>query len=424
MVAPFPFRRRIRAVPGLLFSSIFLWCIVAIPSVPSSAGAAGNDLQEGVKLYNEGRFEEALPLFESALDDDRSSPAAIRGLAATLHALGRKRYVAGDLEGAAGYLERAVEYQPEEADSHLLLAAVYFRQGELYEARRAADEVLSLREGHPQAHELLGDISYQEGYLTRAVPEWEAALEGAGRHAARLRARIERAERESDAESSFGREVSVHFTLQYDDTVPDDIAAAILEEMEQAYDAIGSELGNYPEGDIPVILYSKVVFTEITRNPLWVAGSFDGKIRVPVRGLTSARDVYRLRPILTHELAHAFIQRMAPRGLPLWFQEGLAKHFEGFASEHAYSYLESNAGAFPRSLDGLNGGLRGRTGQVQAAYLASLLALRILIDEEGFWSVRTILESVGRGVPFATAFAEETRLSLAEFQERWAASLP
>lgn len=424
MVLAFAYHHLTPPIRHPLFASIFLWCLVAIPPVPTPAVAAGSDLQEGVKLYNEGRFDKALPLFESALDDDLSSPAATRNLAATLNALGQKRYVAGDFEGAAEYLERALEYLPEEPEIHLLLAAVYFRQGELYEARRSADEVLSLREGHPQAHELLGDISYQEGYLTRAVPEWEAALEGAGPHAQRLRAKIERAERESDAESSFGREVSVHFTLQYDDTVPDGIASAILEEMEQAYDAIGAELGKYPEGDIPVILYSKVVFTEITRNPLWVAGSFDGKIRVPVRGLTSERDVYRLRPILTHELAHAFILQMAPRGLPLWFQEGLAKHFEGFPTEHAYSYLEKNAGAFPRSLDGLNAGLRGRAGPVQASYMASLLALRTLIDEEGFWSVRTILESVGRGVPFSAAFTEETRLSLAEFQERWTASLP
>jgi len=424
MIAAFPSHRLISTIRRLLYTSILVCCFVAVLSTPSPADSADSDLREGVKMYNKGRFKEALPLFESALDNDPSSAAVTRNLAATLNALGQKRYLAGDLEGAAEYLERAVEHLPEEPEIHLLLAAIYFRQGELYEARRAADEVLSLREGHPQAHELLGDISYQEGYLTRAVPEWEAALEGAGPHAARLKAKIERAERESDAESSFGREVSVHFTLQYDDTVPDGIATAILEEMEQAYDAIGSELGRYPEGDIPVILYSKVVFTEITRNPLWVAGSFDGKIRVPVRGLASGRDVYRLRPILTHELAHAFIQQMAPRGLPLWFQEGLAKHFEGLPAEHAHSYLERHSGAFPRSLDGLNQGLRGRAGPVQASYLASLLAVRTLIDEEGFWSVRTILESVGRGVPFSSAFAEETRLSLAEFQERWSASLP
>jgi tetratricopeptide (TPR) repeat protein len=424
MVDSFTSHRLIFHLRRLLFPSIFLWCSVTLPYLPSPAGASGRDLQEGARLYNEGRFVEALPFFESALEDDPSSAAVTRNLATTLNALGQKRYVAGDFERAAEYLERAVEHLPEEPEIHLLLAAIYFRQGELYEARRAADEVLSLREGHPQAHELLGDISYQEGYLTRAVPEWEAALEKAGPHAARLRAKIERAERESDAESSFSREVSVHFTLQYDDTVPDGIATAILEEMEQAYDMIGAELGEYPEGDIPVILYSKVVFTEITRNPLWVAGSFDGKIRVPVRGLTSGRDVHRLRPILTHELAHAFIQQMAPQGLPLWFQEGLAKHFEGFATEHAYSYLERNAGGFPRSLDGLNAGLRGQSGTVQASYLASLLALRTLIDEEGFWSVRTILESVGSGVPFSTAFSEETRLTLTEFQERWAASLP
>ena len=416
--APHPapsFRRR------LAFISLFCALLFLFFASPSAAADA---LQRGAELYGEGRFEEALPLFEEALDENPSSASAIRHLAATLNTLGQRRYGAGDLEGAVEYLEKAVELLPAEPALHLLLGAIYFRQGELYDARRAADEVLSLQEGNPQAHELLGDISYQEGYLTRAVPEWEAALEGAGPHASRLKAKIERAEKESFAESSFGREVSVHFTLQYDDAVPDGIATAVLEEMEKAYDVIGAELGNYPEGDIPVILYSKVLFTEITGNPLWVAGSFDGKIRVPVRGLTSGRDVTRLRPILIHELTHAFIRQMAPRGLPLWFQEGLAKHFENFPTEHAYSFLERHSGSFPRSLAGLNEGLRGLAGPVEASYLASLLALRTLIEEEGFWSVRTILESVGRGIPFTAAFAEETRLSLEEFQEHWASSLP
>jgi hypothetical protein len=115
---------------------------------------------------------------------------------------------------------------------------------------------------------------------------------------------------------------------------------------------------------------------------------------------------------------------MAPRGVPLWFQEGLAKHFEGSSGEHARRYLEAHAGSFPPSLAGLNEGLRGRAGPVEASYLASLMALRTLIDAEGFWSVRRILESVGRGVPFASAFAEETRTTLPEFEEHWIASLP
>jgi hypothetical protein len=102
----------------------------------------------------------------------------------------------------------------------------------------------------------------------------------------------------------------------------------------------------------------------------------------------------------------------------------LAKHFEGFPTDGAEAHLERHGGSFPRTLQGLNGSLRGRGGSVEASYLAALLAVRLIIDEEGFWTVRRVLESVGNGVPFEEAFRVETRLEIPEFQERWISSLP
>jgi tetratricopeptide (TPR) repeat protein len=405
--------------------SLFL-VLLCFPALSSTAGdtVASDSLRHGTELFRAGQFAEAARLFEEALDEDPSSETARRSLGHALASAGQQRYRAGDLESAREFLEEAVERWPEEPAFHLLLGVVYFHSGDFYGSRRAAEEVLDLDEEDAGGHELLGDIYYQEGHLTRAVPEWETALEKTGPHSSRLRSKIQRAEKESNAESSFGRDVSVHFTLQYDDTVPADVADAILREMEEAYDSIGNELGSYPSADIPVILYSKILFTEITRNPMWVAGTFDGKIRIPVRGLSSPGDVARIRPILAHELAHAFILAMAPRGLPLWFQEGLAKHFEGLPTDGAETFLERHGGSFPLTLQGLNGGLRGRGGSVEASYLAALLAVRLLIDEEGFWSVRRVLESVGKGVPFQDAFREEAQLDVLEFQERWISSLP
>jgi tetratricopeptide (TPR) repeat protein len=380
-------------------------------------------LRRADQFYSQGNLEEAQALYEETLRSDPSSRHALRGLALTLNSLGEKRYRAGDLNGAADYLEEAIEHWPREATFHLNLGLVHFHRGELYGARREAEKALEIREGHPQAHELLGDISYQEGYLSRALPEWEAAMESGGAHSSRLGAKIEKARRELEAESSFGREVSVHFTLQYDDSVPDDLADAVLEELEEAYDMLGDELGSYPEGDIPVILYPRIVYTEITMNPLWVAGSFDGKIRLPLSGLRSPGEVARIRPILTHELSHAFIRGMAPRGLPPWFQEGLAEHFEGYSTEQAVAHFGRYGRAAPRTLRGIDDGLRGRAGPVEASYLASLVAVRILIEEEGFWSVRRILEAVGSGTPFRTALEEEARRTLAELEADLAAAL-
>jgi tetratricopeptide (TPR) repeat protein len=385
---------------------------------------ASESYRSGVDLFRDGHFEEAAAKFEDALREDPSSSEPLRSLAHTLAALGQQKFRKGDLESAADYFEEAVDKWPEEEAFHFLLAVTYFRSGDYYGARRAAEEALDLEENHFGSRELLGDIYYQDGYLNRAIPEWEAALEAGAPRASQLREKIARAEKESDAESGFGRDVSVHFTLQYDEPVPRNMVRVILDYLEEAYDDIGEELGTYPSGDIPVILYSKILFTEITRNPLWVAGSFDGKIRLPVGGLSDPRAAVHLRPVLTHELAHAFIRRIAPGGLPLWFEEGLAKHFEGLTTERAEALLGGTGTSPPTTFEALTEGLRGRGGRVKSSYLAALLAVRLLIEDEGFWTVRRILEAVGRGQTFEEALRGEARLDLAEFEERWRSSLP
>jgi hypothetical protein len=400
--------------------------VLLLLSLSGSEGVHGasDSYRSGLDLFRAGRFEEAAEEFEDAIREDPSSPEPLRSLAHTLAALGQQKLLKGDLESASRYFEEAVDKWPDEAAFQFLLAVAYFRSADYYGARRAAEEALDLEEDHFGSRELLGDIYYQDGYLNRAIPEWEAALEAGAPRPSQLREKIARAEREYDAESGFGRDVSAHFTLQYDDPVPRDMVKAILDYLEEAYDEIGEELGTYPSGDIPVILYSKILFTEITRSPLWVAGSFDGKIRLPVGGLSDPRAVAHLRPVLTHELAHAFIRTMAPGGLPLWFEEGLAKHFEGLTTERAETLLQGTGVPPPRTFEALTAGLRGRGGSVKVSYLAALLAVRLLIEDEGFWTVRRILEAVGQGQTFQEALQGEARLDLAEFEEKWHSSLP
>ncbi len=398
--------------------------LVLLSAPEGSAETAASLNQAGVELFGGGRFKEAAALFEEALEEDPDAEEILRNLSGALASLGRDSLQSGSLEAARDHLERAIELWPHEASYHFILGAVYFRLNELYAARRAVDEALDRDEDNPQARELLGDITYQEGSLSRAVPEWEAALEKAGPHASRLQRKIERAKREMDAESGFEREVSLHFTMQYDGPVSDRLARSILDRMEEDYDRIGDEMGSYPAGDIPVILYSRILFTEITRTPLWAAGAFDGKIRVPVGGLSSAADSSRISSILAHELAHAFIRSMAPTGLPLWFQEGLAEHFEAMPTARARHFLEEIGAPPPNTFAALDRGLRGHGASVEASYLAALLAVRLFIDNEGFWTLRQIMESVGEGVSFAEALRQETGMDPNELEEKWREVLP
>jgi Tfp pilus assembly protein PilF len=382
------------------------------------------DMRKGVELYQSGRLEEASRQFLQILDQDPSSEEARLNLANTLAALGQKRFMAGQWEEARDYLEKAIEYQPDEAAFHFLLGVIHFKQGDLYSARWEAEEALDKDPRYTVARNLLGDIYYREGQLNQALWEWEEALENAGNQEAKIREKIRRVRKEAEAERGFERDISRHFTLQSDGPVPREVSQKVLRDLEEGYEEIGYKLGHYPRSDIPVILYSKVLFKEITRSPSWVAGRYDGKIRVPVGGLSRGGDARDLRPVLYHELTHAFLRSMAPQGLPRWFEEGLAKYFEGVTPEAALRWLEMHPEPRFSSFEELNIGLKGKPGLVDAAYINSFMAVWTLIEDQGLWTVTRIIEEVGRGRPFPEAFRGEVRLDLAEFKEKWLESIP
>ena len=107
-------------------------------------------------------------------------------------------------------------------------------------------------------------------------------------------------------------------------------SGAFLAVLDTAFNTLHDRLGEYPRDEIKVIFYSRVAFRDITQAPDWSGGAYDGKIRIPVGGLSTVEEATGLLTILIHEMTHAFLYRMAPLGLPLWFNEGLATTFQGW----------------------------------------------------------------------------------------------
>ena len=168
---------------------------------------------------------------------------------------------------------------------------------------------------------------------------------------------------------------------------------------------------------MPVILYTRGLFDEITRSPGWVGGTFDGKIRVPVGGLQTANDAQRLETVLAHELTHAFIRANVPGRLPLWFEEGLAGYYEGTTPESALSTLRAGGGGFAR-LEDVSAALRGGP-RVVAAYAAAALAVNEMVRRDGIWLVSRMLDSMSTGRSFPEAFRAAAGIDVPEFEERW-----
>jgi len=347
-----------------------------------------------------------------------SSPEEQWESAQTWAAQSRAALGAGNLSLARNYAEKALQFAPGKAGFHLLLGTILFRQNDLYYAHQVLERGLELDPGNTGARTLLGDIYYQEGLLDMALDQW-GMVPSDSPHAGGLRGKIEKAGREVKLEEDFGREVSRNFTLLFDGPVPRAVVRSLLTQLERAYRFLDRKLGSTPPGDILVILYSRVDFHRITAWPRWAGGIYDGKIRIPVKGLSAGHGAAALDPILRHELSHAFLRSMVGRRLPLWFEEGLAEYFER-------KTWEKEGGEPPRhhrgsfsSFQEISSALRGREDSVAAAYDAAAGAVYALIREQGFPAIPALLEKVSAGASFPAALEEETGLSLEELYGLW-----
>lgn len=121
---------------------------------------------------------------------------------------------------------------------------------------------------------------------------------------------------------SLGVEKSMHFRLEFDGHPSKKDVMEALAVLEVAYDSISNLFGFMPENKIGVVLYEAKNYQGVGERPDWVAAVFDGKLRVPVN-MMAYREVYR--PVLFHELTHAFVRAMTRAQVPLWMNEGIAQ---------------------------------------------------------------------------------------------------
>lgn len=398
---------------GSLLAALALLLLAA----PARAGSFSELMHRGVVAQQSGRLGEAADSFREALEAEPASEPARKMLAGAAAALGIASLHAGRLRESREHLEEAVESRPESAEHHLLLAGVLYRLAEPALARREVDQALKLSPDQDEARELSGDLYYGEGRLNMAIAEWERAAKTRGRPV--LSEKIDRGRVEMDAEQGMQRETSRYFLVQYKSDLPPEIVRAFFEVLDQAFDILHDQLGDYPRDEIQVILYSNVAFRDVTRAPVWAGGLYDGKIRLPVGGLRSIQEINQHLYLVVHEMTHAFLYHMAPEGLPLWFNEGLATAFQGWHPDLIRQWFAEHPPLGLARLGDVDLCLRGGLGDVTAGYAAARLAIGDIVEARGIGAVRGIIAGVGAGRPFPEVFKDEVRLDLEEFEAGW-----
>jgi len=324
----------------------------------------------------------------------------------------------GDPEGAILKYREGLKYLPHDSGLSLALGYLLWKQEHYLEA---VDLLSPEADRYPQSlnfRVLLGSAYYGMENLDQAIAEWNKVL--AIQDNAKLRDAVAKAQRERDVSGSYSELRSEHFLLRYDGQQNEKLSGAILNSLDGSFQDLVLDLDYSPTEAIVVLLYPNEAFRDITRTPTWVGALNDGKIRIPVSGLTQMTP--DLARVLKHELTHSFVRQITLGRCPTWFNEGLAQLEEGsttaaLGSQLARALAAGNIPTFAL-LEGSFVSLPAD--QATLVYAKSLAALEYLRDVFGMGEVRKMLRQMSTA-DFDTLLQDETRMSYAAFEEEVAA---
>jgi len=311
------------------------------------------------------------------------------------HAAAQFELAHGDLEHALQDERTATDFAPDQPVLLMNLAYLYLRKSEFKQAIEYLDRAKRSSAENPDIYKLEGWAYYGLNRPDQAVTAWKKAL--ALRPDADTQAALDKALRDRTEEESYRENESAHFQLKYNGAAEPALAREVLRTLEGHYENISSELNYAPPEPIGVVLYTQQSFSDITSAPAWVGALNDGRIRVPVQGLTGINS--ELSRVLKHELTHSFIQQKTHGRAPTWLQEGVAQWMEGKRSDVNAGILvqiyDQGQAAPLGNLEGSWMGLPGETARY--AYAWALANTEYIVETDGMGDVERILDRLASG---------------------------
>ena len=191
----------------------------------------------------------------------------------------------------------------------------------------------------------------------------------------------------------------------------------ILDTLERHFRDLERDLETSPREPITVILYPGQAFYDVTQAASWTSALFDGKIRVPVEGLTSVTP--QMSAVLKHEMTHSLVRSRSQGKCPAWLNEGLAQLEEGRSSVPSTAALLDGLQQSHVPLAALSGGFGGMQAvSARAAYVVSLAATEMIRDQNGMGDIGKILDRLAAGASVDAAMRDVLGYSLEEADGR------
>jgi tetratricopeptide (TPR) repeat protein len=403
-------RRWLLLLAGLFLATVVVWKTgvalltvraaqqSAVPAATASAGHIDSKALRGQILHDDQIDDDALHHIE---ERGNKLVTATAYFEAAEYEYENKRY-----DSSLTYLQRALEFAPNQAALHHLYAAILLEQGEYTQAMDEGGRAAELAPDSADIQRLLGIACYNARKLDKAVAAWERAQQLAPNDV--IAQNLAKAKRELTVEGNFNELALGHFVLRYEGGKPAEaLTTELLQTLERQYGDLRADFVSSPSMVIVVTLYSKQQFSEATLAPDWAGALNDGSLRIPVGDVTEVTP--QLETVLKHELTHTFVHALDPN-CPLWLNEGLAQLEEGkSASTFPPPVLKQLIKADAVALHDLEGSFTGLNAeQAKLAYAKSLAATEFLRDTYGMPGVHRLLTMLAEGKGTEPALRELT----------------
>lgn len=339
----------------------------------------------------------------------------------------------GQWDQAVAQLQEALRLEPSNAQFQRNLSNLYVNQAhaayqrhELAEARAALHAAIALTPDLAQAYILLGEVEYHSQRLKEAKAAWQRALQLDPTQAPMVQGRLDQVTQELPVEGNFERLWQAYFDLRYEEQLQRPVGFDIRDALLEARREVGGDFAYWPKHKVIVLIYSAGSFRRLRQEtPDWVAGQFDGKIRVPLPDREMAAGT--VKQILFHEYTHALIHDLTNGRCPVWLNEGLAEYEGRTQQPGPLAHLAQAQAAerlipWERLSEQFSHALSAD--EVALGYQQSYSIVAYLVHRYGFWRIRRILKAVGEGKAWEAVLAEELRLKLPRLEQHWREWLP
>lgn len=362
-----------------------------IGDLPSFAPAdsLANDIDLFGKIIKDGKVDtEVLVALESKGDPELSATADFIA--------GKFESERGNVDRARQYFENALRFEPDNSTILVYYGALLIRSGNASQALYYAQKAVKSDPNSADAYALLGYAQFSSDRTKDAIASWRRSLEL--RPDAKVQQFLAKAQRERNVEADYAQGESSHFVLHYEGSQTSEaFRTQLLAALEADYDDLVRDLGNAPRDNILVTLYTEQAFFDVTHAPNWTGALNDGKLRIPISGLTSLTP--ELAHVLKHELAHSFITQISGGRCPTWLHEGIAQFLEprslGSNGRHLALLLKEQRHIPLNVLEG--NFMRFSGAEAMVAYAESLAAVAYITDSYGLSDIQSILQRIGQG---------------------------